>query len=126
MTRFHNPGCVGEATELFNEDVVVAGKDVGLWNNIHIDVAALVVFLCHRVVFTLEIFAVPFDILYHQVFLTQFITVWEVVQDLEIIQTEARVGIENSTINCPRQGPIHVPLLLTACSGPPSALEVCD
>ena len=85
MTRFHNPGCVREATKLFNEDIVVAGKDVGLWNDVHVNITALVVFFCHRMVFSLKIFTVPFNILYHQVFLAQFITVWEVVEDLEII-----------------------------------------
>lgn len=53
MTRFHNPGCVREATELFNKDIVVAGKDVGLWNDVHANIAALVVFFCHRMVFSL-------------------------------------------------------------------------
>ena len=85
MTWFHNPSCVGEATKLLNENIVVAWKDVGLWNDIHVDVAALIVFFCHRMVFSLEIFAVPFDILDHQVFLTQLVTVWEVIKYLEII-----------------------------------------
>jgi len=82
---FHNPGCIREATKLLNEDIVVAWEDVGLWDDIHVYVAALVIFFCHWMVFSFKIFAIPFDILDHQVFLAQLITVWEVVEDLKII-----------------------------------------
>ena len=85
MTWLHNPSCVREAAELLNEDVVVTRKDVSLWDDVHVDVATLVVFFCHRVVFSLKVFAVPFDILHHQIFLTQLVTVWEVIEYLEII-----------------------------------------
>lgn len=126
MTWLHNPGCVGEATELFYKDVVVPREDVSLWNDVHVNVATLIVFLCHRVIFSLKVFAVPFDILHHQVFLTQFVTVWEVIKYLEIIESEARVRVENSTFDCPGESPINVPVFLAARSSPASALKISD
>jgi hypothetical protein len=101
MTWLHNPCCVGETAKLLHKDIVITGEDVCLRDDVHVYVATLVVFFCHRVIFSFKVFAVPFDILDHQVFLTQFITVWEVIKYLEIVQTEARVGVENSTFDCP-------------------------
>ena len=45
---FHNPGGVWLASELLNEDVVVAWEDISLGDNIHLKVATKFVFFSKR------------------------------------------------------------------------------
>jgi len=79
VRRFHDPGCVGLSAELLHEDVVITGEDVGLRDDVHVDIAAEFVFFGQGRVFTLQVFAVSLDILHHQVLLAEFVGVREVI-----------------------------------------------
>ena len=126
MGWFHNPGGVWLASELLNEDVVVAWEDISLGDNIHLKVSTKFIFFSKRLILSFQIFSVSFDILDHEVFLAKFVRVGEMVQYLIVAQPETGVWIENSALNCPGQCPEHVPFILVGGSGPASSLEVGD
>ena len=124
MRRLHNPGGVGLSAELFDKDVVVAWEDVGLGDNVHVNVAAEFVFFCQGRVFSLQIFAVSLDVLHHQVLLAQFVSVREMVEDLVVRKAEARVRIKNLALDSPGKRPVDVPLVFNGSSGPTSPFKV--
>jgi hypothetical protein len=65
VSGFTDPRGVWLPPEFFNEDVVVSGKNIGWWNNVHVDEASLFVFFRDGVVFTLHVFAESLDVLDH-------------------------------------------------------------
>ena len=82
MGWLHDPCGVRLAPEFLNEDVVVSRENVGLWDNVHVDISAKFIFFSKCVVVPLKIFSVPLYVFDHEIFLAEFIRVGEVVQDL--------------------------------------------
>jgi hypothetical protein len=73
MRRFHDPGCVRLSAEFLYENVVVTWEDISLGNDVHVDVAAELVFFSEGRVFALEIFTISFNIFNHQVLLAKLV-----------------------------------------------------
>lgn len=126
MRRLHNPSGVRLSAEFLHENIVIAREDVGLRDNVHVDVASELILLCEWRVLTLKVLAVSFDVLDHQVFLTQLVGVGEMVQNLVVRKTEPRIRVENLAFDCPGQSPIDVPFVLVGGAGPAPTFEISD
>jgi len=60
------------------------------------------VFLCYGIVLTLHVFAESLYVLNHQVFLTKFFRIWEMVQDLVVVYACAGIRVKQFVLNCVR------------------------
>ena len=92
--RLHDPGGVGVLAVLLHKHVVVRGQDEGRGDEVQIQVATLGALLGQGVALPLEVAAVPLDVLHHGVLPRQLVVVGEMVDQLKVIHSVARVNRE--------------------------------
>ena len=96
----HDPHGVGVASELLHEQRVVCGEQIRDWDK----------FLRYGQRRVLgDVFQVPFHVFHHQIFAGQFVMVGVVVQQLHVVQSDARIGTENGADGT-HTGPVDVPV----------------
>ena len=121
--RFHDPCRVRVLLELLDENHVVLRQHVSNRQNVQIHEVAVLVPLGNRVALLLHVFFESLYVLHHQVFAGQLLMVREVIQDLHLVHTKARVKIEDA-LDGPGQRPEDVPLFVAVALDPAALLEV--
>jgi len=120
------PSCIRISSKFFYKNIIISWKNVGSWDYIHVYEPLQFIFFSQRVVFSFHFFSKTLYIFRHQIFLTQFLRIREMVHYLVFIQTYSRVWIENFLLNCIWQSPINVPLFTIPTSLPTPSLEVLN
>ena len=77
------------------------------------DVLAVLILLAELVALLLQFFALPLDVLDHEVLSANFVVVGLVVDDLVVGEPDACVGVEDRA-HRPDGGPVEVPVLALA------------
>ena len=76
----HDPHDIGVPSELLNEDGVIARQNVGVGDDVHVNVIALLVLLSDRIVLFLHVFPISLDVLALQILSSQLIMIGKVIQ----------------------------------------------
>ena len=79
-TGFHDPHDIGVAAEFFYENCIVSRENIGVGDDVHIDIIPLFILFSNRVILFFHILAVALDILAHQILSCEFVMVREMIQ----------------------------------------------
>jgi len=89
-----------------------------------VDVFTLLVLVRNGLLLTLHLLAVPFNVFDHQVFLSQFFVVGEVINNLKFVKPGARGWVEAPLLGVVRECPVQIEVVFSVRFGPSALLSI--